>query len=127
MPGGGCLCGAVRYNFTGDFLWTAHCHCESCRRQTASPMTTFFSIEKAKFDYVGAPPGRYVSSPGVVRSFCAKCGTPIAYEYDEKPGEIHLYAVGLDDSSDIAPERHDFWNERVKWLSIRDDLPKHEA
>ena len=51
----------------------------------------------------------------------------MAYEFSGKPDEIHLYAVSLDYSGDFAPERHDFWNERVSWLSVTDHLPKHEG
>ena len=51
----------------------------------------------------------------------------MSYEYSAKPDEIHLYAVSLDDSASFAPERHDFWNERVPWLTVSDDLQKHEG
>lgn len=124
---GRCLCGAVRYRFSGAMLWQAHCHCESCRRNTGAPLTTFFAVPKHDFAFEGDEPGTYASSPGVLRRFCRSCGTPMSYEYSGKPDEIHLYAVSLDESDDFAPERHDFWNERVPWLSVTDDLPKHEA
>lgn len=122
---GRCLCGAVRYSFSGRMLWRAHCHCESCRRNTSSPVTTFFAVPKEGFELTGEL-GAYESSPGVTRRFCTRCGTPMSYENVEMPKEIHLYAASLDDSSDFAAERHDFWNERVGWLNVADDLPKHE-
>lgn len=124
---GRCLCGAVRYRFGGPFIWTAHCHCESCRRNTASPVTTFFAIGKDGFEWTGDAPESYNSSPGVTRRFCRRCGTPMSYENASLPDEIHLYAVSLDDGAGFSPERHDFWNERVAWLPIVDDLPKCTA
>jgi hypothetical protein len=123
---GRCLCGAVRYRFSGEMLWTAHCHCESCRRNTSSPVTTFFSTPKAGFAFDGDEPGAYASSPGVVRRFCRQCGTPMSYENADLPDEIHLYAVSLDDHTGFAPERHDFWRERIAWLPIKDELPKND-
>jgi hypothetical protein len=123
---GRCLCAAIRYRFWGDMLWRAHCHCESCRRNTSSPVTTFFAVRKDAVTFEGDEPGAYASSPGVVRRFCRSCGTPLSYEYAGKPDEIHLYAASLDDSADFTAERHDFWNERVSWLTVTDDLPKHE-
>jgi hypothetical protein len=120
------MCGAVRYRYEGEMLWRAHCHCESCRRNTSSPMTTFFAVSKDSFTFEGDTPGEYASSPKVIRRFCRTCGTPVSYENSDLPEEIHLYAAGLDDSSDFTAERHDFWNERVPWLNIVDDLPKHE-
>lgn len=123
---GRCLCGAVRYAFSGPVKWQAHCHCESCRRATSSPVTSFFSVPSQGFGWTGAEPGAYRSSPGVTRRFCTTCGSPVSYENEEMPDEIHLYAASLDDSCDFAPERHDFWNERVGWLNVVGELPKHE-
>ena len=123
---GRCLCGAVRYRFTGAMLWRSHCHCESCRRATSSPVTTFFAVPKAEFAFTGEEPGAYASSPGVMRRFCRSCGSPVSYETATKPDEIHLYAVSLDDHDDFTAQNHDFWNERVAWLTVVDDLDKHE-
>lgn len=120
---GRCLCGNIRYSYTGAVVWTAHCHCESCRRATSSPMTTFFAVPVEGFAFEGEP-AAYESSPGVTRRFCGKCGAPVSYENVDLPGEIHLYAASLDEHSDFIAERHDFWNERVNWLSIHDDLAK---
>src|SRR5512138_540189 len=115
---GRCLCGAVRYRYKGEVLWRAHCHCESCRRNTSSPVTTFFAVLKDRFVFEGDTPGEYASSPKVIRRFCRSCGTPMSYENSDVPDEIHLYAASLDDWSGFTAERHDFWNERVPWLNI---------
>jgi hypothetical protein len=123
---GRCLCGGVRYHFKGEVLWRAHCHCESCRRNTSSPVTTFFAVPTDGFAFEGEQPGAYTSSPGVIRRFCKTCGTPMSFERVSKPEEIHLYAASLDDSDGFVPELHSLWSERVPWLSIVDDLPKHE-
>nr|WP_268244694.1 hypothetical protein [Formosimonas limnophila] len=34
---GGCQCGHIRYQLTGEPLMTALCHCTMCRRATAAP------------------------------------------------------------------------------------------
>ncbi len=60
---GRCLCGATRYRCTAAPLWQAHCHCESCRRATASPFTSFFGIANTAWEWTGAAPATYQSSP----------------------------------------------------------------
>ena len=35
---GQCFCGAVTWASPGPVLWAGHCHCESCRRATSSPI-----------------------------------------------------------------------------------------
>ena len=41
---GRCLCGAIQFEFAGEAVETTHCHCESCRRQTSSPVATFVTV-----------------------------------------------------------------------------------
>jgi hypothetical protein len=90
-------------------------------------LTTFFAVPKLGFSFEGDGLGAYVSSPGRLRRFCRKCGSPMSFEYDGVPDEIHLYAASLDDDTGFSAERHDFWNERRAWLTCADDLPKDEA
>lgn len=122
---GRCLCGAVSYAYGGPENWRAHCHCESCRRNTSSPFTTFFGVPREAFRWTGKEPRIYRSSPGVRRLFCADCGTPMAYEADKHADEIHLYAASLEESADFAPQAHVHWAERVSWVALGDDLPKY--
>ena len=120
---GRCLCGAVSWAFDGAPLWTAHCHCESCRRATGAGVATFLSIPRDRFRWGGATPRSYASSPGVTRRFCPTCGAPVSYEWEGAPDEVHVYAGHLDDPTRCAPERHDFREEAVPWLHLADALP----
>jgi hypothetical protein len=113
---GHCLCGAVSFRYHGAPNWVLHCHCESCRRATASPMTTFVSVPDARLGWSGADPAVFVSSPGVTRGFCATCGSPVYYRNATLPGETHLYAALLDDPGTVMPEGHDFLEERIPWM-----------
>lgn len=124
---GRCLCGAVTYEYSGPENWRGHCHCESCRRQTSSPFTTWFGVPKSALRFTGATPSVYHSSPGARRHFCATCGTPMAYEHDRYPREIHLYAASLDDPAAFAPQFHVYVAEKLPWIEIADDLPRYPA
>lgn len=122
---GRCLCGAVTYAFTGPVNWAGHCHCQSCRRQTASPMTSFLGVPNEAFKWTGQAPALFESSPGVRRRFCSGCGTPVSYEADRFGDEIHLYAATLDDPDAYEPSFHVFTSEQLPWLHISDGLPRH--
>ena len=124
---GHCLCGSVAFSYDGPENWVAHCHCESCRRQTASAFTTFMGVPNGAWRWNGVTPLVYASSPGVRRYFCPTCGAPVAYAADRYPDEIHFYASLLEDPSVLAPTGHVHWDERVPWLSIHDDLPKRDG
>jgi hypothetical protein len=125
MARGRCLCGAVTFEYEGAENWKAHCHCESCRRNTSSPFTTWFGVEKTVFKFIGQQPSIYISSPGARRMFCGTCGTPIAFEHDKYPNEIHLYAASLENSAEFTPQSHVHWAERVPWILLSDELPRY--
>ena len=50
---------------------------------------------------------------------------PLSYMSTRWPGEIHLYAATLNDPSVFKPEAHVHWSERVPYLTVTDELPKH--
>ena len=122
---GHCLCGATAYEYRGDVLFARHCHCDSCRRQTASPFTTFLGVRNGAWAWTGAAPSVFESSPGQKRYFCTTCGAPVAYTSARWPDEIHFYAALLKDPQTFKPTEHYHWEERLHWAAPRDDLPKH--
>lgn len=121
---GRCLFGAILFAYEGDENWRAHCHCESCRRQTASPFTTFMGVPNGACRWTGMEPSVYESSPGVRRMFYSTCGAPPAYEADRYPDEIHFYASLLDDHSGFELKGHVHWEKRVNWVEPADSLPR---
>ncbi len=122
---GGCLCGAVRYAVDGEPKWVNHCHCQSCRRQTGSAVAPFVGVLRSQLTYLKKKPARYNSSPGVTRSFCARCGTSLAYETERYPDDVDLHLGTLDEPNRFAPTFHVHDAERISWFHIDDDLPRY--
>ena len=122
---GGCLCGAVRYRIDSQPLWTGYCHCTSCRRSTGAPVTMFVGARSTSVTFTAGERALYASSPGVKRGFCAGCGTPLTYEGERFPGEIHFYVSTFDDPQALRPRFHVYYEERLRWLEISDALPRH--
>ena len=123
---GRCQCGAVRYRLTSDPKWTALCHCESCRRAASTPIVAWMGFETAHVHWSGER-AFYKSSQIATRGFCPKCGTQMSFESTTWPGEIHLYAVSLDDPTDYVPELHCHHAEALPWLHTADALPRFEG
>lgn len=121
---GRCLCGAARFEARGRPLWIVHCHCESCRRHTASPATTFAGYRAEQVTFTSSDTRRlFASSPGVQRSFCTRCGSPLSYAGESFPGEIHLFVALFDRPEQLAPQRHAHYAERLPWLHLDEHLP----
>ncbi|HEX5080063.1 MAG TPA: GFA family protein [Geminicoccaceae bacterium] len=115
---GRCLCGAIRYRATAAPLWASHCHCESCRRATGAPLTTYAGFSAAAFAWTAGEPVRFASSEGVVRTFCGCCGTSLTYQGDRWPGEVHVLAATLDRPEAVTPRGEAFAGERLPWLHL---------
>lgn len=125
---GRCLCRAVTYTFETPIKWCLHCHCESCRRNCSAGYATFVSVPDGQWRWTGEEPSEYRSSPGVRRLFCPTCGSPVGYRNDdEMPDEIHFYLAALDDPDAFTPDRHVFLQDKVAWVHLGDDLPKHDG
>lgn len=115
---GGCLCGRVRYRVDGEPSWIANCHCASCRRATGSPMTTYAGFPTERMIYESGEPRRFHSSPGVTRTFCGDCGTPLTYEGARWAGEVHVLVGTLDRPENYPPTGDAFAEERLPWMHL---------
>ena len=122
---GGCLCGNIRYRFTGDPLWSGYCHCASCRRNTGAVVACFVGLRPQQLQWTAGLCREYESSTDVWRGFCGDCGTPISYRAKRWPYEIHLYTGSLDLPDAHPPQFHVFCSEKVSWYDSADDLPRH--
>lgn len=123
---GGCLCGAVRYEVDGAVTHETLCHCTFCRRASAAPVVAWFSVEPGAFHLVQGRLKTFRSSPGVTRSFCADCGTPITYQRDGL-GELDVTTCSLDDPESTPPRDHTFARSALSWAPVDDGLPRHAA
>ncbi|MEM9147788.1 MAG: GFA family protein [Pseudomonadota bacterium] len=117
---GRCLCGAVTFAWSARPLWAGHCHCETCRRTCSAPVTSFFGVANGAWEWTGAKPLVFSSSPGRRRYFCGTCGSPMAYEGDHFPDEIHFYAAAMDNPEDFDPRNSFHRRERLSWLHMED-------
>lgn len=120
---GSCLCGAVRFEARGEPKFVSNCHCESCRRAASAPSLTWAGFSNAQVDMKGAALREYSSSPGVVRSFCANCGSSISYRGERWPGEIHLAVCAFDDAAAMAPTSDHLSEEKLPWSALLATTP----
>ena len=94
---GGCQCGAVRFR-VGAVGRASICHCRMCQKAFGSffgPLVTAQGLAWTR----GAP-AHYQSSNLVRRGFCARCGTPLTYEYE---GGVEVAIGALDEPARAAP------------------------
>ncbi len=121
---GGCHCGAVRYEASGDVLTHALCHCTDCRRSAGAPMVgwTMYQLDQVKV--VKGTPKVYHSSKDGRRHFCPDCGTGLFYtNADMLPGIIDVQSATYDDPNAIPARAHIQVAERIGWMANAHELP----
>jgi len=124
---GQCLCGEITYQATGLPKWVAHCHCQSCRRNTGSVVATFVGFAVSNVEFVSGSRQFFNSSAGVQRGFCGRCGTPVSYESERYTDEIHLYLCTLDEPDKFPATAHVYSSEQVAWFECHDALPRYQG
>lgn len=80
---GQCLCGAVQFEIDTPARWAWHDHSRATRQAHGAAYATYVGSWRRRFRVTRGQDEltRFQdTATGTVRSFCARCGTPIAYE-----------------------------------------------
>ncbi len=121
---GRCYCGATTVRTTQAPQTIAYCHCIDCRRWTSAPVAAFAAFDEKVVTFAPNEGRHITANPGVTRTFCATCGSPLTGRYDYLPGQVYIGVSIFDQSSDLEPKIHTHESERLSWLHIDDDLER---
>jgi hypothetical protein len=90
---GECLCGAVRIEIDFPARWAWHDHSAASRHAHGAAYATYVGSWRRRFRVTQgqAKITRFEDAGGgAVRSFCARCGTPICYERARSPHMVNV-------------------------------------
>ena len=123
---GGCLCGAVRYEVTGELAPIELCHCGQCRKAQGGPFGANTPVAAAAFRLLQgeAELREYRASPSKRRVFCGTCGGPLFSHRDAAPEILRLRAGTLDRTDDLTLGGHIQAASKAAWWPIDDELPR---
>ena len=128
---GGCLCGAVRYESTGDPVFSLQCHCRDCQRSSGTAYIAAMRVPAAEFRITRGTPKRYVSSADsgnqITRAFCGDCGSPLYVQVSTRPDIVGLRVGTLDDPSGFRADSDIFVKSAQPWDHMNPALPKHQT
>jgi len=123
---GSCLCGRLQYPIAGDLFMAAYCHCSMCRKAHGAAFRPRALVYAKNFEWLQGVEdlSDYASSPGVHRTFCRNCGSPLVAWSDQFPAILNLAMGTLDDDPGVRPEAHWHVSSKAPWFHIADDLPQ---
>jgi len=118
---GGCQCGAVRFS-TKRLGRASICHCRMCQKAFGGffgPLVTVFGVT-----WTRGEPAWFQSSNKVKRGFCAKCGTPLAYDFGASAIELAIGA--FDDPAVATPTVQVNPNDKLSFFGNLMSLPMRQ-
>jgi hypothetical protein len=123
---GGCQCGAVRYELTGEPLPLVICHCHECQKQTASAFGMSLPVARTDLRILSGAlkEWRRLAESGreVACWFCPDCGSRIYHSSLLGPEYWHLKPGTLDDTSGLFPVAEVWTQSAQPWLDFSDQL-----
>jgi hypothetical protein len=126
MHTGSCLCGAIRYEVArlGPIVF---CHCSQCRKAQGSAFAANAPVKTEDFRFVQGESlmTTYESSPGKLRAFCSRCGSPVLSRRADRPDVVRLRIGLIDPPIAERPTCHIYAASKAEWFDIHDDLPQH--
>ncbi len=128
MLKGSCLCNAIQYEIEGELGPTMMCHCSKCRKANGSAYAINAAVKTDQFHFVKGQElvSEFESTPGVFRSFCKQCGSPLLSRRPSQPDIVRLRIGTLDTPVDVKPLAHIFVGSKASWDEIQDDIPQYD-
>lgn len=126
MHRGSCLCQSVRYEIRGSLGAFGYCHCTSCQKASGSAFAANAAVNRSEFQLVSGSDTlrEFESSPGKIRVFCSRCGSPVYAYLTQTPEVIRIRLGTLDTPLADGPRAHTFVSERASWSPIEDTIPQ---
>jgi len=115
---GGCQCGAVRFETSGDPVRAMACHCTACKLRTGAPygIGVYFNDSKVEFlqgelssyQFESDTTGRWIRN-----EFCTQCGSSVSWTLEMRPGLRAIAGGSYDDPNWYSLEAH-IWTRSAR-------------
>lgn len=126
---GGCQCGAVRYEVTGEPGRLFACHCTECRKQSASAFGMSLEVRTSDLRLTKGTPrfwSRPTASGRTLRcAFCQECGSRLWHEAEPALAWLSVKNGSLDEPIAYDQAIHIWTRSRLAGFPLPDDRPSY--
>jgi hypothetical protein len=133
---GGCGCGAIRYEISGEPMVQNDCQCRTCQRVSGTGHGSYLTFpRRIDVKLTGKASLWDVASdiesggdPGNVKShaFCPTCGSPVYLTFSTMPDLFAIHAASLDDPSRYQPQLVTCGVQAYAWDYVNPALPQFD-
>lgn len=127
---GGCACGAIRYSMSGEPLFSNHCQCRDCQRESGTGHGSYITFARQDVTVNGnAAHWDMTGDSGNVktRAFCPRCGLPVYMTFAAMPDIFTIRAASLDEPARFAPQAVTYAAKGYGWDRLDPNLPTFGA
>jgi hypothetical protein len=125
---GSCLCGAVRYQASGELQRFYHCHCSRCRKATGTGHASNLFL-KGTIEWESGPDRiksfKVPDAERFTNTFCETCGGRVP-RFIEQYGMVFIPAGSLDVEPELAPQARIFMGSGAAWSCGKVELPEFD-
>ena len=104
---GGCACGGIRYEISGEPIFMNDCQCHDCQRMSGTGHLSHLSFPSRAAVKLSGEAAHWdmVADSGKVKTsgFCPRCGSPVYLTFAAMPDVFTVHAASLDDPSRYKP------------------------
>jgi len=123
---GGCFCGAVCYEISGELRDARSCHCSRCRKAFSSQASAYALVNSGEFKWLTGENllTTYLGKHGFGLQFCSKCGSTLCGVFEST---IHGVTLGcVDGDPHIEIGWHIFVGSKASWEVLPDGITTYE-
>ena len=127
---GGCACGAIRYETSGEPLFQNHCQCPDCQKRSGTGHGSYLTFRnRAEMTITGeAANWRVAGDSGndKVHAFCPTCGAPVFLTFAAMPDLVAIHAASLDEPGRFVPQAITYAMRAHAWDRMDPALPSFD-
>lgn len=126
---GGCQCGEVRYELTGEPVDLYVCHCLECRGQSASAFGISVIVRPPDLKLLSGEPSVWTRAATIRGTmdcfFCPRCGSRLWHGNPARDAVISVKGGSLDTPPDLTGARHIWVSRKLDGIVIPPDAETH--
>ena len=127
MKTGGCQCGQVRFQVTGEPINQVFCYCTDCQKRTGGDQWFGIWVPTDNLEFSGElAPAVYTQTSDlgheVRHHYCPDCGVNLCAHH-AAAGFYTVSGPAFDDSAPLAPKLAIFARSAPAWAVLPSDIP----
>lgn len=127
---GGCACGAIRYEISGEPMFSNDCQCRDCQHRSGTGHGSYMTFPDRKTVTLKGKASHWEvagDSGGVkTHAFCPTCGSPVYLTFAGNADLFTIHAASLDDPGRYSPQAVTYTIRGHAWDRLNPSLPKFE-